>query len=103
MPYSLTNALKFEALMCAAYEVIRYAKDEYVGVAMEKLNHLPRKERREHEKLFRDSFNNLHRTLYQFTDVVERHNPEFFDRVVDSLLETVSNPEVIKWRKNELD
>ena len=38
---SLTNALKFEALMCAAYEVIRHAKAEYIQCAMEPLEKLP--------------------------------------------------------------
>ena len=94
---SLTNALKFEALMCAAYEVIRHAKAEYIQCAMEPLEKLPRKERRKAEAELKASFNNLHRMLFQFTDIVERHNPEFFDRVVDSLLDTVSQEEVIKY------
>jgi hypothetical protein len=91
----LSNALKFEALMCAAYEMIRYAKPEFIAIGMDSFKSYPRKERRAMEKDFQSWFDNLHKMLYQFTDVVEKTNEEFFNRVVDALIETVSQDDVI--------
>ena len=92
-----TNALKFEAILCAAAEILPYAKDEFIQAGMDAVKHLPRDKRREEERSFKDGFANLQRILTTFSKVVERDNPEFFDRVVDTLVENVNNPNIVKW------
>jgi len=97
MGENFSNALKLEALLCAAAEVMPYAKEEFVKAAMANFDHLPRNTRRKEEKNFNEGFINLHRILTKFSQIVERDNPEFFDRVVDRLVEQVNNPKTIKW------
>ena len=94
---SLDNALKFEALMCAAAEVLPYAKETFIEASMESIKHLPRDKRRQEERDFRKSFSELQKILNKFSTVVEHDNKVFFDRVVYTLVETVNNTEVIKW------
>lgn len=92
-----TNALKLEALLCAAAEVMPYAKEEFVKAGMDGLDKLPRNQRRAEERAFREGLLNLHRLLNKFSRIVERDNPDLFDRVVDTLVEQVNNPKIVKW------